>query len=135
VYYLGISSGGNLGKQIALLGAISSMAKGMLYRFKPHDSYPDAVNASYKKIQDGVDELILLTDMLDKYYVPMLDTNPYMFQKARRLRKGVHITEVLAFSIIEEHNLVSGNIMRARLVDQFGKKRIMTEPDEGQDGY
>ena len=33
VYYLGISSGGNLGKQISLLGAIAAMAKGMLYRF------------------------------------------------------------------------------------------------------
>lgn len=115
VYYLGISSGGHLGKQIALLGAIAAMAKGMLYQF---------VGEQYREIQDEIDEFVDLTDMLDKAYNPLLDTNPYLFPKARRIRKGVHITEVLAFSIIEKHNLVAGNIMRARLVDAFGKDRI-----------
>jgi len=127
VYYLGISSGGPLGKQISLLGDISVMAKGMLYRFNSPD---------FKDIQDELDEFVALADMLDKAYKPMIDSNPYMFQKAYRIRKGIRITKVLAFSIIEKHNLVAGNIMRARLVEQFGKERIkyqsglMGETDE-----
>jgi hypothetical protein len=122
VYYLGISSGGNLGKQISLLGAIAAMAKGMLYRFN---------SIEFKEIQDEIDEFVMLTDMLDKAYNPLIDSNPYMFPKARRIRKGVHIAEVLAFSIIEKHNLVAGNIMRARLVEQFGKERIKSQPTMG----
>jgi hypothetical protein len=120
IYYLGISSGGNLGKQIALLGAIAAMAKGMLYRFNA---------PQYKDMQEELDEFASLVDMLDKAYNPMIDSNPYLFPKARRIRKGVHIAEVLAYSIIEKHNLVSGNIMRARLVDAFGKERIKREDD------
>lgn len=121
VYYLGVSSGGNLGKQISLLGAISAMAKGMLYTFNSDKD---------KSIQEELDEFILLVDMLDKAYNPLIDTNPYMFPKARRIRKGVHTVEVLAYHIITVHNLVAGNIMRARLVDQFGKDRIKTVPEE-----
>jgi len=117
VYYLGIASGGDLGKQIKLLGAISSMAAGMLYRF-PRDTYPE--------LNEELDEFIEMVDMLDKSYTPMVDTNPYLFQKARRLRKGVHVTEVLAYHIITDHNLVAGNIMRSRLAEQFGKNRIDT---------
>jgi len=123
VYYLGISSGGNLGKQISLLGAISAMAKGMLYTFKS-GSITDT------NLQAELDEFILLVDMLDKAYNPLIDTNAYLFQKARRVRKGVHIVEVLAYHIISQHNLVSGNIMRSRLVDQFGKDRIKTVPED-----
>lgn len=121
VYYLGVSSGGNLGKQISLLGAISAMAKGMLYTFNSEKDKP---------IQEELDEFVLLVDMLDKAYNPLIDTNPYLFQKARRVRKGVHTVEVLAYHIISVHNLVAGNIMRARLVDQFGKDRIKTVPED-----
>lgn len=121
VYYLGISSSGSLGKQIALLGAISAMAKGMLYSFNSEKDKP---------IQEELNEFALVVDMLDKAYNPLVDTNPYLFQKARRIRKGVHTVEVLAYHIITVHNLVTGNIMRARLVDQFGKDRIKTVPEE-----
>lgn len=133
VYYLGISSGGNLGKQIALLGAIAAMAKGMLYRFQPVDRHykdedgNDCIEYDiyhYKPVQDEIDEFVSLTDMLDKAYNPLLDTNPYLFPKARRIRKGVHITEVLAFHIISEHGLVAGNVMRAKLAEQFGQGRM-----------
>jgi len=132
VYYLGQSAGGNLGRQVALLGAIAAMAKGMLYRFQPvakiekdenGNDYlnPDIYN--YKPVQDEIDEFVMLTDMLDKAYNPLLDTNPYLFPKARRIRKGVHITEVLAFHIISEHGLVAGNIIRSKLAEHFGKDR------------
>jgi len=117
VYYLGISSGGHLGKQISLLGAMAAMAKGMLHAFNS-ESEQD------KEIQAELDEFVLAVDMLDMAYNPLIDTNPYLFQKARRVRKGVHTVEVLAYHIIANHNLVTGNIMRARLVDQFGKDRI-----------
>jgi len=119
VYYLGISSGGHLGKQISLLGAMAAMAKGMLYAFNSESELD-------KEIQAELDEFILAVDMLDKAYNPLIDTNPYLFPKARRVRKGVHTVEVLAYHIISNHNLVTGNIMRARLVDQFGKDRIKT---------
>jgi hypothetical protein len=121
MYYLGMSSGGSLGKQIALLGAIAAMAKGMLYKFNSEE---------FKQDQAEVDELIDLVDMLDRAHTPMVDTNPYMFVKARRLRKGVHIAEVLAYHIIEKHGLVAGNIMRSRLIEQFGKGRIKGMDDE-----
>jgi hypothetical protein len=123
VYDLGRASGGNLGRQISYLGAIAAMGKGMLYPFNS-DSETD------KEIQAELDEFILLVDMLDKAYNPLIDTNPYLFQKARRVRKGVHTVEVLAYHIISRHNLVTGNIMRSRLVDQFGKDRIKTMPED-----
>jgi len=129
VYYLGIASGGNLGKQIALLGAIAAMAKGMLYRFQPKTITENGKEIfdpyHYKPVQDEIDEFVTLVDMLDKAYNPLLDTNPYLFPKARRIRKGVHITEVLAFHIISEHGLVAGNIMRSKLADHFGKDRMI----------
>ena len=123
VYDLGRASGGHLGRQISLLGAIAAMAKGMLYTFNS-DSEMDIT------LQAELDEFILLVDMIDKTYNPLIDTNPYLFQKARRVRKGVHTVEVLAFHIISRHNLVTGNIMRSRLVDQFGKDRIKTGPED-----
>ena len=117
VYYLGISSGGHLGKQISLLGAMAAMAKGMLYAFNSGSEQDN-------EIQAELDEFILVVDMLDKAYNPLIDTNPYLFPKARRVRKGVHTVEVLAYHILANHNLVTGNIMRSRLADQFGKDRI-----------
>jgi hypothetical protein len=126
VYYLGISSGGNLGKQISLLGAISAMASGMLYTFNS-DSKADVA------LQSELSEFVLLVDMLDKSYNPLIDTNPYLFQKARRVRKGVHTVEVLAYHIISHHNLVMGNIMRSRLMDHFGDGRIKVAPEDYRD--
>ena len=129
VYYLNLSTGGNLGKQISYLGAIGAMAKGMLHPFRPERAPDEKTAASYQRLQDEVDEFVEMVDMLDKAYRPMLDTNPYLFQKASRVRKGVQIAEVIAFHIIGENNLIAGNIMRARLVDKFGKDRI-----KGADG-
>lgn len=129
VYYLGMSTGGNLGKQIAYLGAIGAMMKGMLYRFTPESvtgksSEDEFQRRQYAKLQDQIDTFVIMVDMISKAYTPMMDSNPYMFNHARRIRKAVHIAEVLAFHIIEKNGLVSGNMMRARLVDQFGKDRI-----------
>jgi hypothetical protein len=129
VYYLNLSTGGNLGKQISYLGAIGAMAKGMLHPFRPERAPDEKTVVSYQRLQDEVDEFVEMVDMLDKAYRPMLDTNPYLFQKASRVRKGVQIAEVIAFHIIGENNLIAGNIMRARLVDKFGKDRI-----KGADG-
>ena len=112
VYYMGMSTAGHLGKQIAYLGAIGAMMQGMMYKIQV-----PAVRAE-------VDEFVALVDMLDKAYNPLIDTNPYLFNKARKIRKGVNIAKVLGFSIIAENNLISGNLMRARLMDQFGKDRI-----------
>jgi hypothetical protein len=112
VYYLGMSTGGNLGKQIAYLGAIGAMAKGMLYKIND------------KEIQDEIDEFVDLVDMLDRAYTPMIDSNQYLFSKARRIRKGVHIAEVLCFHIITKDNLIAGNMMRAKLMEQFRQDQI-----------
>ena len=126
VYDLGRASGGHLGKQISLLGAIAAMAKGMLYAF-------NSESKQHKEIQAELDEFILVVDMLDKAYNPLVDTNPYLFQKASRVRKGVHTVEVLAYHILANHNLVTGNVMRSRLADQFGKDRIKMSSGEFND--
>lgn len=136
VYYLGLSTGGHLGKQIAYLGSMGAMMKGMLYQFQPTDRMKadgDERYEVFQKIQAEIDEYIGLVDMLEKAYVPMLDTNPYLFNKARRVRKGVQIAEVLAFHIVTKHNLIAGNIMRQRLAEQFGKDRIKGTVPEGSD--
>lgn len=71
VYYMGISTGGHLGKQIAYLGAIGAMTKGMLYKI------------DLPEIHEEVDDFIAMVDMLEKAYNPMIDSNPYLFNKAR----------------------------------------------------
>jgi hypothetical protein len=129
VYYLGISAGGNLGKQIAILGDIAAMAKGMLYQFQPKENSKDdpeivSYNKSVQAIQDEIDELVDMVDSIERAYTPNLDSNPYLFNRARRVRKAIRISKVMAFNLVTKHNLISGNIMRARLVDAFGKDRI-----------
>lgn len=113
VYYLGMGTAGHIGKQIAYLGAIGAMMKGMTYRIE-----------GLPIVHAEIDEFIEMVDTLDKAYVPMIDTNPYLFTKARKLRKGVNVAKVLGFHIITTNGLISGNLMRARLMDQFGQGRI-----------
>lgn len=117
VYYLGISTGGNLGKQISYLGSIAAMAKGMTYEFD-NPNVPEQA-----QLQSEIDDLVNVVDMLERAYRPMYDTNQYLFQRARVIRKGVQIAEVLAFHIISKHNLIAGNIIRARMANEFGKSR------------
>lgn len=124
IYYFGLGAGGKLGKQIALLGAIAAMAKGMLHEF---DNDDNPTNSSIKK---ELAEFTTMIDMLERAYNPLIDTNPYLFAKARRIRKGVNIASVVAYSIISKHNLVSGNIMRSRLAEKFGGDRIKGYDDD-----
>ncbi len=122
VYYLGIATGGHLGKQIAYLGAISAMAKGMTYTIKNEEDVSE------------IEAFISAVDMLDKAYVPSFDTNPYLFHKARRIRKGIQVIEAFAYHLLTKHELIAGNVMRARLAEQFGKGRILqSDSPEGYD--
>jgi len=146
VYYYGVSTGGNLGKQIGYLCAWGAMMKGMLYKYDPDDArIIEEMNGiderkkrdaslqrqSYLRIQNEVDTFIKLTDLLSQAYFPLIDTNPYLFKRASRIRKGVNIAAVLGFHIIEEHNLVAGNIIRGRLAEHLGKDRIKGNAADG----
>ena len=139
VYYYGVSTGGSLSKQIAFLCAIGAMMKGMMYMYSP--DAPDVIEGlksidskkrdaaekiaeGNRKIQSEIDTYIKMTDMLSMAHSPLIDSNPYLFKKAARIRKGVNIAAVLGFHIIEKHNLVAGNIIRGRLAEHFGKDRI-----------
>jgi hypothetical protein len=125
VYYLGLSTGGHLGKQIAYLGAISAMAKGMMYNLQPEIKDHTGILIENPTVVE-LDTFIAAVDALDKSYVPSFDTNPYLFHKARRVRKGLQVVEALAYHILTENELIAGNVMRARLAEQFGKDRILS---------
>ncbi len=120
VYYLGIATGGNLGKQIAYLGAIAAMAKGMLYTLPKTNEKGETIR-NYVELETFIQSV----DILDKAYLPAFDTNPYLFHKARKIRKGVQVVEALAYHILTENDLISGNVIRAKLAEQFGKNRII----------
>lgn len=142
VYYYGQSTGGALGKRIAYLEAMGAMMKGMLYQFDP--DHPDLqgegnfkgvqkawLREQYARIQNEVDTYILMVDLVSKRHNPLMDTNPYLFKQANRVRKGVQICGVFAYHIIEEHNLVSGNMIRAKLANHFGEGRIKGLEENG----
>jgi hypothetical protein len=133
VYYLGMSAGGHLGKQIAYLGAISAMAKGMMYNLNPQIKNSDGDVIDNPTVVE-LDTFIAAVDLLDRAYVPSFDTNPYLFHKARRIRKGLQVVEALGYHILSENELIAGNIMRARLAEQFGKDRIMKSARDAQYG-
>lgn len=132
VYYLGQSTTGSLKNRLACLGQIGSMMKGMLYEYDPDNpalagsTKPGDIGLrqSYVQMQEEVDTYITMVDLVDHRYTPLMDTNPYLYKQASRVRKGAEICSVLAYHIIAKHNLVSGNIMRARLAEHFGQDRI-----------
>ena len=116
VYYLGLNVGGSIDKQIAILERMSAMATGMSH------------NASVEtkaEIREFSDAILFLR----MNYVPPLDTNPYMILPARRMKIALNILSSYAFFLVDKHKLITGNLMRARLVDHFGKDRYMGDLD------
>lgn len=112
VYYLGINVGGSIDKQIAILERMAAMATGMT-----HSSEAET-KAEVKEFADAI--MFLRTQ-----YVPPLDTNPYMILPARRMKIALNVLSAYAFFLVDKHKFITGNLMRARLVDHFGKDRYM----------
>jgi len=137
VYYLGASTGGSLGKQISFLGAIGAMTKGMLYKYNPDDPRIQSdpkLRGEFLRIQTEVNTFVGMVDLLSSAYFPLIDTNPYLYKRAARVRKGVQIAQVFAYHLIEQHNLVSGNMIRGKLAEHFGADRIKGMTDDNTGG-
>ena len=123
VYYLGLNTGGNIDKQISILERMASMAKGMTLRREGLD------DENYKLQVAEIDEFIEMTTFLRSRYLPMMDTNQFLIPQTRRMKQAVNIVATRAFFIVNDYKLVSGNAMRARLMNIYGKDRIIRDED------
>jgi len=112
VYYLGLNVGGSIDKQIAILERMAAMATGMTY----------AADADTKaEVKEFTDAVMFLRSQ----YLPPLDTNPYLILPTRRMKIALNVLSAYAFFLVDHHKFITGNLMRARLVDHFGKDRYM----------
>jgi hypothetical protein len=117
VYYLGLNVGGSIDKQIAILERMAAMATGMT-----HGSADETIKAEVKEFSDAV-------MFLRSQYLPPLDSNPYLILPTRRMKIALNVISAYAFFLVDSHKLITGNLMRARLVDHFGKDRYMGDLD------
>jgi hypothetical protein len=116
VYYLGLNVGGSIDKQIAIMERMAAMATGMSH------ASDDETKAEVKEFTDAI-------MFLRSNYIPALDTNPYLVLPIRRMKIAVNVLSAYAFFLVDKHKLITGNVMRARLVDHFGKDRYMGDLD------
>lgn len=117
VYYLGLNVGGSIDKQIAIMERMAAMATGMSH------NADEQTKAEVKEFTDAV-------MFMRSQYIPALDTNPYLVLPIRRMKIGINVLSAYAFFLVDKHKFITGNIMRSRLVDQFGKDRYIGDPSD-----
>lgn len=112
VYYLGLSVGGNLDKQISIMERMAAMATGMT--MKGDD-----------KTQTDIQEFTEAVMFLRNHYFPAMDSNPYLVPQTRRMKIAVNVVSARAFFLVDEYKLITGGILRSKLLSYFGKDRYL----------
>ena len=118
VYYLGLSVGGSLDKQISIMERMAAMATGMTLKAQP-------------EIKADVREFTEAVMFLRNRYFPAMDSNPYLVPQTRRMKIAVNVVSARAFFLVDEYKLITGSLIRTRLLSHFGKDRYMGEIDDG----
>lgn len=119
VFYLGLSVGGTIDKQIAILERIGAMATGM--KFDPKGD---------PKVPPDIAEFAEAAMFLRQRYYPALDANPFLVPQIRRMKIAVNVVSARAFFLVSEYKLITGNLMRERLISHFGKDKYKGDLDE-----
>lgn len=123
VYYLGLSVGGTLEKQISIMERMAAMATGMTISGGNTESAIQA-RADVREFTEAV-------MFLRQRYFPAMDSNPYLVQPTRRMKIAVNVVSARAFFLVNEYKLITGSLIRTRLLSHFGKDRYMGEIDDG----
>lgn len=118
VYYLGLSVGGSLDKNISILERMAAMATGMTFKISAEDARKD------------VAEFTEAVMFLRNRYYPAMDTNPYLVPQTRRMKIALNVVSARAFFLVDEYKLITGSLIRTRLLSHFGKDRYLGELDE-----
>ena len=118
IYYLGLSVGGSLDKQIAILERLAAMATGMTLKASP-------------EIKADVREFTEAVMFLRNRYFPAMDSNPYLVPQTRRMKIAVNVVSARAFFLVDEYKLITGSYVRTRLESHFGKDRYLGEIEYG----
>ena len=118
VYYLGLSVGGSLEKQISIMERMAAMATGMTLKAQPE------VKAEVREFTEAV-------MFLRNRYFPAMDSNPYLVPQTRRMKIAVNVVSARGFFLVDEYKLITGSLIRTRLLSHFGKDRYMGEIDDG----
>jgi hypothetical protein len=118
VYYLGLSVGGSLDKQISIMERMAAMATGMTLKAQP-------------EIKADVREFTEAVMFLRNRYFPAMDSNPYLVPQTRRMKIAVNVVSARAFFLVDEYKLITGSLIRTKLLSHFGKDRYMGEIDDG----
>jgi hypothetical protein len=126
IYYLNMSFGGSIDKRISLLEGIAAMAKGMTTGTRSTDDKTVEMKANIQDLWDG-------TMLLRTRYFPAMDSNPYLVPQTRKMKIALTITEALAFFIIDEYKLITGSMIRSRLLALYGKDRYKGEIEDLHD--
>jgi len=126
IYYLNMSFGGTIDKRISLLEGIAAMAKGMTTGTHSTDDKTLEMKANIQDLWDG-------TMLLRTRYFPAMDSNPYLVPQTRKMKIALTVTEALAFFIIDEYKLITGSMIRSRLLSLYGKDRYKGELEDLND--
>lgn len=119
VYYLGLSVGGSLEKQISILERMAAMATGM--------TIGGGNSEQATKTRAEVQEFTEAVMFLRQRFFPAMDSNPYLVPQTRRMKIAVNVVSARAFFLVDEYKLITGSMIRARLLSHFGKDRYMGE--------
>lgn len=117
VYYLGLSVGGSLEKQISIMERMAAMATGMTIKA------PAETRADVREFTDAV-------MLLRNRYFPAMDSNPYLVQPTRRMKIAVNVVSARAFFLVDEYKLITGSLIRTKLISHFGKDRYLGELED-----
>lgn len=117
VYYLGLSVGGSLEKQISIMERMAAMATGMTLKAQPE------VKAEVREFTEAV-------MFLRNRYFPAMDSNPYLVPPTRRMKIAVNVVSAREFFLVDEYKLITGSLIRTRLQSHFGKDRYLGELED-----
>ena len=120
VYYLGLSVGGSIEKNISILERMAAMATGMTV--KEQNKNPE--------VKADITEFVEAVMFLRNRYYPAMDSNPYLVPQTRRMKIALNVVSARAFFLVDEYRLITGSLIRTRLISHFGKDRYMGELDE-----
>ena len=130
VYYLGLSVGGSIKKQISILEHMAAMATGMTAGAKGSENSESEAGQRNARMKADVQEFTEAVRFLRTRYFPAMDSNPYLVPQTRRMEIALNVVSAQAFFLVDEYKLITGSLIRTRLLSHFGKDRYMGELEE-----
>lgn len=112
VYYLGLNVGGSFDKRISILESMAAMATGMTIK-------------ESGVAREEIDEFTQAVMILRKSYYPAMDTNQYLIAQRRKMSIALNIVSARAFFLVDQYRLISGSMVRSKLIQHFGSGRVM----------